>query len=113
MLKAKHTAYVTTSGAGISYSPMVRRWQEHTHVTRSMPNTIYTAVIVASMTADGWTDALVIVGPMVCLVLGTSVVQLTLCFYVFEAILDPYVGTSGSLETQCIPAEEGNSLLRK
>ena len=40
MLKAKSTGYVTRSGAGISYSPMVRRWQEHTHVTRSMPNTI-------------------------------------------------------------------------
>ena len=50
-----------------------------------------TAVIVASMTADGLTDALVIVAPVVGVLLATSVVQLTLCFYVFEAILDPCV----------------------
>lgn len=112
MLKARRPGYVTHAGAGDVYSPMVRQWQQKGYITRTMPETIYTAVIISSMTADGWMDTVVIVLPFIAVLLATLLVQLTLLVYVYDAILHPDTGTSGSLASECIPADEGNALLR-
>lgn len=83
-------------------SPVVESWSECGHISRDMPEDLYSGAILSCMNATGKSDFFLIALPMIVLMLFSSVIQAFLLVQINGAVRSPYSRTSGSHHPYCL-----------